>query len=262
MARTRVPAWQHGDTGSMKHSPHMSHLTGRWEPHAGAGPSCAGAVQASSYPARPPAFAGEHKVPVSPWAARICPDPWAPPRAVGRPGRRAASAIAGREALAAKGARGACGRLGGSRTRGAGRYLGVILLGRNGLPLCKSGKGFLWEWEATAASCLGLGPSGSTSTWRGGSLSHSVACGSILGHPLTSPISQEPLGILQQPPGNAPATLTPSQYYVLPDSCQEHGARTLPIPGILWMSFPSGQRDWLPGMSSMEKALCPRTRCP
>lgn len=38
---------------------------------------------------------------------------------------------------------------------------------------------------------------------------------------------------LQQPPGNAPATLTPSRYNLLLDSCQQHGVQTLPIPGTL-----------------------------
>lgn len=42
---------------------------------------------------------------------------------------------------------------------------------------------------------------------------------SILGRPLTSPVSQEPLGILQQPPGNAlarqRAAPTPCPSYTL-----------------------------------------------
>lgn len=55
------------------------------------------------------------------------PGPLGPSSAVGHPGSRAASAIDGRRALAAKGTWGACGRLGGSRTHGAGWYLGMIL---------------------------------------------------------------------------------------------------------------------------------------
>ena len=90
-----------------------------------------------------------------------CPGPWAPPSAVGRPGRRAAGAsLDGREALAAKGAWGACGRLGGSRTRGAGRYLGVILWQGTGFPCptleggsCGSGQRWqhpAWGWAPQA----------------------------------------------------------------------------------------------------------------
>ena len=137
------------------------HVPPHWPvgaPHRCRAKLCWGGAGLCSSPAMPPAFAGEHKMPVSSWAAQACPAPWPPPV------QRAVQAAELPVPLMGSRGPGSKGRLGGLRQAGRlshswGRAVfGCDPLGRKGLPLSNAGRGVLLGAGSDGTILPGAGP--------------------------------------------------------------------------------------------------------